>query len=95
MDGYLAFYAKDFKTPGGEARGEWEKARRQRISAPKSISVTVGSPKVVMGADGQAQVTFRQGYSSDVLKAANTTKTLVLVKAADGRWQIQQERVGN
>ena len=94
VDGYLAFYAKDFKTPGGESRADWEKARRQRISAPKSISVTVGSPKVVMGADGQAQVTFRQGYSSDVLKAANTTKTLVLAKV-DGRWQIQQERVGN
>ena len=33
VDAYLAFYARDFKTPGGEARPEWEKARRQRISA--------------------------------------------------------------
>jgi tetratricopeptide (TPR) repeat protein len=94
VDGYLAFYAKDFQTPGGEARAEWEKSRRQRISAPKSIAVTVDTPKVTMTGDNQARVTFRQGYSSDVLKAANTTKTLVLAKI-DGRWVIQQERVGN
>jgi tetratricopeptide (TPR) repeat protein len=94
VDAYLAFYAKDFQTPGGEARAEWEKARRQRISAPKSITVTVDGPKVSLSGNSQARVTFRQGYSSDVLKGAHTTKTLVLAKV-DGRWLIQQERVGN
>ena len=93
VDAYLAFYARDFKTPGGEARPEWEKARRQRISAPKSITVTVESPKVSV-ADGKANVTFRQGYQSDRIKSTTTTKTLVLAKS-DGRWRIQQERVGN
>ena len=94
VDAYLAFYGKDFKTPGGEARAAWESTRRQRISAPKTISVTVESPKVSVGADGQASVTFRQGYRSDVLKSTNTTKTLVLARSG-GRWLIQQERVGN
>ena len=94
VDGYLAFYAKDFKTPAGEARAEWEQARRVRISAPKSISVSVEAPKVSILAEGKAQVTFRQGYRSDVIKAANATKTLVLARV-DGRWLIQQERVGN
>ena len=93
VDAYLAFYGKDFKTPGGEARGEWEKTRRQRISAPKSIAVSIEAPKVSVS-DGKASVTFRQSYRSDVLKATSTTKTLVLAKA-DGRWLIQQERVGN
>jgi len=94
VDAYLAFYAKDFQTPGGEARADWEKTRRQRISAPKSITVTVDGPKVNLSGDSQARVTFRQGYSSDVLKGAYATKTLVLAKV-DGRWLIQQERVGN
>jgi Flp pilus assembly protein TadD len=94
VDGYLAFYAKDFKTPGGEPRAAWEKARRQRISAPKSIVVTVDAPKVTHTADGRAQVTFRQGYRSDVIKTATATKTLVLARI-DGRWLIEQERVGN
>ena len=94
VDGYLAFYAKDFKTPGGQARADWEKARRQRISAPKSIAVTIDAPKVSLSADGQTQVTFRQGYRSDLIKGSTTTKTLVLARI-DGRWLIQQERVGN
>jgi hypothetical protein len=55
--------------------------------------VTVDSPKVSIGADGQASITFRQGYRSDVLKGSTTTKTLVLARS-DGRWLIQQERVG-
>jgi hypothetical protein len=25
VDAYLAFYGKDFKTPGGESRASWEK----------------------------------------------------------------------
>ena len=93
VDAYLSFYAKDFKTPKGEARPAWEKERRQRISAPKSISVSVNSPKVSASGDDKASVTFRQSYKSDAL-STTSTKTLVMVKAG-GRWQIQQERVGN
>ncbi len=92
-DAYLAYYAKDFKTPGGESRTDWEQARRARIAAPKSISVAIGSPKVTMSGPDQAKVTFRQSYRSDVLKSTGT-KTVVMVKN-DGRWQIQQERSGS
>ena len=90
---YLAFYAKDFKTPNGEERGAWEHARRTRILAPKSISVEANSPKVTMTGDKQASVTFRQNYKSDTL-SANGMKTLVLVKT-DAGWRIQQEKVAN
>jgi Flp pilus assembly protein TadD/ketosteroid isomerase-like protein len=93
VDRYLTFYAKDFKSATGEARAEWEKGRRQRIIAPKSISVTVDAPKVTLAGDNQATVTFRQGYRSDA-RTVNSTKTLVMARA-DGRWLIKQERVGN
>jgi len=94
VDAYLAFYGKDFQTPGGEALANWENARRARISAPKSIAVSVESAKVSVTGDGQASVTFRQSYRSDVIKSTTTTKTLVLARS-DGRWLIRQERVGN
>ena len=90
VDAYLAFYAKDFKTPGGEPRAAWEAGRRQRISAPKSISVAVDALKVELNGD-QATVSFRQAYRSDVVKS-NGGKTLVMTRAG-GRWLIQQERV--
>ena len=89
-DAYLSFYAKDFKTPGGEARPEWEKTRRERIAAPKSISVGIEQPKVTMQGSDQASVTFRQSYRSDKLKSSGR-KTLVMTRA-DGRWQIREER---
>jgi tetratricopeptide (TPR) repeat protein len=93
VDGYLSFYAQSFKTPNGEPRAEWEKSRRQRISAPKRIEVGVDAIKVGAIDGGNATVSFRQHYRSDSLKA-DSSKTLVLVRT-DGKWLIQQERVGN
>jgi ketosteroid isomerase-like protein len=93
-DAYLALYAKDFKVPGGETREAWEKGRRARIAAPKSISVTVDAPKIEIQGDDRASVTFRQQYKSDIVASAAMTKTLALVRV-DGRWLIQQETTGN
>jgi len=92
VDAYLGYYAKDFKTPGGEARDAWEKTRRERISGAKSIQVAIDSPKVTMRSPDQASVSFRQTYRSDKLKSQNR-KTLELVKA-DGRWLIHEEKAG-
>lgn len=90
---YLSFYAKDFRTPPGQTRAAWENTRRARIAAPKSIAVSIASPKVTMTGANQANVTFRQSYRSDRLRST-TTKTIVMVKS-DGRWLIQQERTGS
>jgi tetratricopeptide (TPR) repeat protein len=93
VDAYLSHYAKDFKTPNGESRADWEKGRRSRIGGAKVITVGITSPKVTMNGPAQATVTFRQAYRSDSFKATGN-KTLVLVKSPDGRWQIQQEKAG-
>ncbi len=89
---YLSHYAKDFKTPNGESRADWEAGRKQRINGPKSIEVLVEAPKVNVKDENHASVSFRQSYRSDALKV-NSGKTLVLVRV-DGRWLIVQERVG-
>ena len=90
VDGYLGAYAKDFKTPGGEARADWEKTRRTRIEAPKSIAVGIEQAKVTMAGTDSASVTFRQSYRSDKLKSSSR-KTLVMTRA-DGRWLIREEK---
>ena len=92
VESYLAFYAQDFKTPKGEARSEWEAARRQRISSPQKIEVVVESPKVTLKDQNNAVVSFRQAYRSDNLNI-RSSKTLVMVRN-EGRWLIQQERAG-
>lgn len=90
-DAYLAHYAASFEVPGGEARPAWEEMRRERITRPKSIKVTVSSPRVSFDANGRAQVSFRQRYLSDTLDTTGT-KTLTLANSG-GRWQIVQERM--
>jgi len=91
-DAYLSHYAKDFDPPGKQSRADWEKTRRSRIDAPKSISVDIASPKVTMEGSDSARVTFRQTYRSDVFKGTSN-KTLILVRT-DGRWQIREEKGG-
>jgi tetratricopeptide (TPR) repeat protein len=90
VNAYLSYYAKDFKTPAGEARSDWEKGRRVRIIAPRSIAVGVESPNVTMQGPQNATVTFRQTYRSDKLET-RSRKTLELVQT-NGRWLIREER---
>ena len=93
VNSYLSYYARDFKTPAGEPRGDWEKNRRVRIDGAKSISVSVDSPKVTMKGPQEAVVTFRQTYRSDKLNT-RSRKTLEMVQA-DGKWLIKEEKTGN
>lgn len=89
---YLAAYAGDFQTPGGVARDTWEAERTRRINKPEPIQVGVENLQVTIEGD-RATAKFRQNYKSGKLKTA-ASKAMVFVKR-DGRWLIQQERVGN
>jgi len=89
---YLAHYAKDFQTPSGQTRKAWETERSQRVGKPGKIEV--GRDKLTVKAEGadKAVVRFRQNYKSPTF-SSSSGKTLVLIKR-DGKWLIQEERVG-
>jgi tetratricopeptide (TPR) repeat protein len=92
VKGYLSYYAKDFQTPGGEPRASWEAERARRINKPGTIQV--GYEKLRVSVDGNtATAKFRQHYKSGALKTGSN-KVVVLVRR-DGRWLIQQERIGS
>ena len=93
VDAYLGAYAADFQTPGGQSREAWENQRRDRVAAPKSISVKVEAPRARAADGGRVRVTFRQHYRSELF-SGSSTKTLLLARSDDGRWRIVQERVG-
>lgn len=89
VDAYLSHYGASFKVPGGESRRAWEKSRRERIGAPKSISVELSNLKVQMDGEQRATVKFRQSYrAGDVAK--RTLKSLVMKKGGS-KWYIEQE----
>lgn len=88
---YLSFYAKNFETPHGESRDRWERIRRERLSAPKSITVGVESPKVRLAASGEARVTFRQTYETKSLHL--TTMKMLVMENNGGQWLIRREQI--
>ena len=92
VEGYLARYAPNFKTPDGESRKAWETERRARIAKPRKIEVKVEAPKVTFKDANTASVSFRQHYRSNSFKAS-AGKTLILIKSGN-QWLIQQELVG-
>lgn len=90
---YLAHYAHDFRTPDGMSRSAWEAERAQRINKPGPITVNVDNLRVSIEGNDIATARFRQHYKSANLKTSSN-KTLVLVRQ-NGKWLIQQERIGN
>jgi murein L,D-transpeptidase YafK len=92
VNGYLKSYAPDLVLAKGESRANWEKTRKERISKPKSISVTIASPEVKMTNANSARVSFKQIYRSSGLNS-ETWKTLLMVKS-NGKWLIHEERIG-
>ena len=92
VNGYLAYYAPNFKLPGGGTRNAWAALRRERISKPKTIRVSVESPQIMVSDNSHARVSFKQSYRSDSLQTTGR-KTLVMIKTG-GKWLIQEEQVG-
>jgi tetratricopeptide (TPR) repeat protein len=89
---YLAFYARDFRTPNGQSRPQWEKERAQRINKPGAIAVAIANLSVKQNGPDQATAYFRQHYQSASLNTLSN-KALTLVRH-NGRWLILQEQVG-
>jgi tetratricopeptide (TPR) repeat protein len=93
VSAYLKAYGPDLVLAKGENRANWEQTRKERISKPKSISVTVSSPEVKLTDADHARVTFKQIYRSPTLNS-ETWKTLLMVKSG-GKWLIHEERIGH
>ena len=91
VEAYLAFYAKEFRTPDNESRGKWEQTRRTRVLRPKKIEIHLSALKVQIAGPGQATAIFRQDYRSSIY-SDKVIKELTLVKE-NGIWRIQRERV--
>lgn len=89
VPGYLAAFAPNFENADGLGRKAWERQRKERIEAPKSIDVKLSNVQITMKSD-EATAVFRQAYKSDVLSNVST-KTMKLSKVG-GRWLIRSMR---
>lgn len=88
VDAYLSHYAPDF-SPSNMSRADWAAQRRERITAPKEISVAASDIRVLNATTNRATVRFKQAYQSDRMKS-NSSKTMEL-GLIDGKWLILRE----
>lgn len=88
VNGYLAMYSDDFAPDDGSSRASWASQRRERVSAPASIDISLSDTKIEWRGE-QALVTFTQRYKSNTYQDEER-KALLLNETAQG-WKILRE----
>lgn len=89
VDDYLMSYASGFVPPRRMSRSQWERNRRERLTAPSFISVRLSQLEIMRQSDDRARAVFLQNYRSNTI-ADMVEKTLELVWE-DGAWRILSE----
>lgn len=90
VDQYLNFYADDFEPSRNISLSEWRHVRRERISSPSFIKLSVSAINFDILNNESALITFQQHYTSDRF-SDQSTKRLRLIKTQH-RWLIQKEQ---
>ena len=90
VDGYLSSYSRDFLPDGGLARNIWVQQRRQRLTRPAFIRVSIDDVEVNFVGPEYAQVQFSQRYQSDTY--SDRVVKSMLMKQDKERWLIVEEK---
>ncbi len=91
VDDYLYLYSSDFVPTDGSSREAWESLRRQRLTAPEYIEVSVAFLDFELDEEDRAVVRFNQSYESNTFSDV-VTKALELAREG-GEWKIVAETV--
>lgn len=86
---YISSYSTGFEPANGGTWESWKAIRTKKVSAPKSISLTLSPLQLLESTDTQITVQFEQEYRSPNY-ADKSLKTLVLNKESGG-WKIVRE----
>lgn len=92
VEKYLSFYGKEFVDDQGISRSAWERVRRQRIQARRSISVTVRDLNVELAGENLLKARFVQDFSADAFRESGVAKVLTLSRDDSG-WRIVAEAI--
>ncbi len=91
VDEYLAFYAPTFQPDGGLSLSVWKERRRDRLTRPRSIQVSLAQLDLRLTDENRAEVAFVQAYRSNLF-SDKVDKVLLLERDQFG-WKITSERV--
>ena len=88
VERYLSFYASEFRPPEDQSQPSWERLRRERLTRPRFIKVSLSDLKVEIIDKTTARARFLQNYESDTY-INQVIKTFQLKKQY-GAWKIRQ-----
>lgn len=94
VEAYLAAYSPDFVPASGLGRDQWMQQRRERIGKARNPQVSLDRMVISTQGPDTARVQFQQRYQASGMDET-ISKTLVLVRAPDGRWLIRSEVAGS
>lgn len=89
VDAYLSHYDKAFTPPESQSLQDWKRERKDRLTAPRFIRLTVSDLDIKMLGPDYAQATFTQEYQSDTY-SDRVTKLLLFTREGKD-WRIVQE----
>ena len=90
IDTYLSVYADDFIPPKEMSRGKWEEQRRNRVTSPSFIKVTLADTKIESLGANHINVEFSQNYQSD--SYSDDVRKLISLQKIDDQWLITREK---
>jgi hypothetical protein len=90
VDRYLAFYSSEFVPEGGGSRAAWANQRRERLTRPAFVEVTVDELQVLDEEADMPRTVFTQSYESNTF-SDEVAKSLTWVRS-EGSWRIVSER---
>ena len=94
VEAYLAAYSPDFVPASGVRRDQWVQQRRERIGKARNPQVSLDRMVISTQGPDTARVQFQQRYQASGMDET-ISKTLVMVRAPDGRWLIRSEVAGS
>ena len=93
IDAYLKTYAENFVPSKEISRGKWEKQRRNRVTSPSFIKVTLANTEIKSRGPNHVNVEFSQSYKSD--SYSDDVRKLISFQRINDQWLITEEKTIN
>ena len=90
-EAYLGMYGTSFKPPRSETRAQWERTRRERVTAAQQITVGLDDLAIHLSGPTQAEARFVQRYAAHKLQ--DKSRKLLKLALENGHWKIISETV--
>jgi len=91
VDTYLAAYSRNFIPGDGLDRATWAVQRRERLTRPEYVRVSVALLDAWVESPTVGSVRFLQTYESD--RFQDQVNKVLRLEREDGQWRILEERV--